>query len=128
LLAFLSDQSGRNEVYVVPFPKMNGKWQISTGGASSAPIWSPTGNELFYAEGGKLMKVDVTGGSNIVFSRPFVACSLPSLLFSLYDITNDGRRFLIAVSTEDGDTAPKELNVVVGWFSELQRKFTSLRK
>jgi len=128
LLALLSDESGRNEVHVVPFPGMNGRWQISTGGASSAPIWGPRGNELFYAEKGNLMKVDVSGAPHVIFSRPQMVCPLPSSLFGLYDITTDGRKFLITVSAEENAVALTQLNVVVGWFTELKQKLATLNK
>jgi serine/threonine-protein kinase len=128
MLAYLSDQSGRNELYVVPFPKMDGKWQISTGGASSPGIWSPDGSELFFAERGYLMKVDVTKGPGIVFSRPIRVCDLPPSLFGLYDVTADGKKFLITVSAEGNTAGLTQLNVIVGWFGELQQKFASLRE
>jgi TolB protein len=128
LLAFLSDESGRNEAYVVPFPGMKGKWQISTGGTSSAPIWSPRGNELFYTEQGSLMKVDVTGAPTITFSRPQRVCSLPPSLFGFYDIARDGNKFLVTVAPAEDPVSLTQLNLVVGWFTELRQKFTALKK
>jgi serine/threonine-protein kinase len=128
LLAFLSDESGRNEVYVVPFPAMNGKWQISTGGANSAPIWSPRGNEIFYVENGKIMKVDVTGPPATSFSRPQEVCALPEAFFGFHDIAKDGDKFLVTVSTEESTVGLNQLTIVVGWFGELQQKFAFLQK
>ncbi len=128
LLAYLSGESGRNEVYVVPYPAMNGKWQISTGGTSSAPIWSPTGNELFFVEKGNLMKVDVKRTPNLTFSRPQRVCAMPGSLFGVYDITRDGKRFLINLSAEENDTTITQMNVVVGWFDELKHKFATRGK
>ena len=60
-VTYRSNESGRDEVYVRPFPGPGGKWQISTGGVI-APAWSPKGNELFYRTGAqaeKLMAVDI---------------------------------------------------------------------
>lgn len=128
LLAYLSDESGRNEVFVVPFPKMNGRWQVSTGGVTSAPIWGPQGKELFYTERGNLMKVDITGEPNITFSRSQKVCTMPLSLFGLHDISRDGTKFLITVSAEENSVQLTQLNVVVGWFSELRQKFASLKK
>jgi len=128
LLAYLSNESGRNEVYVVPYPRMNGKWQISTAGVSSEPIWNSSGNELFYAEQGTLMKVDVAAAPNITFSHPTKVCTLPSSLFAIYDIDRNGKQFLITVSAEENNLALTQLNVVVGWFDELERKFASVQK
>jgi Tol biopolymer transport system component len=125
LLAYLSDESGRPEVFVVPYPSLAGKWQISTGGADSPPIWSPSGNELFFAEEGILMKVDVTRGSNVTFSKAQKVCLMPSRIFSIYDIARDGKRFLVTVAA-DPDAEAVKLNVIVGWFTELKKKFAGL--
>lgn len=58
-MAYFSNESGRYEVYMRPFPEVNkGKWQISTGGGES-PLWSPDGRELFYRNGGAVMAVPV---------------------------------------------------------------------
>jgi Tol biopolymer transport system component len=124
LLAYLSDESGRNEIYVVPYPSMDGKWQISTGGADSPAIWNPEGKELFFTEEGRLMKVDVMTAPHLTFSRPQMVCPLPSTLYSVYDITADGRRFLIATADETPDRT-LSLNVIVGWFAELEKKVPS---
>jgi serine/threonine-protein kinase len=127
LLAFLSDESGRNEVYVIPYPRLSGKWQISTDGAGSAPVWNPRGNELFYAQQGALMKVNVSGAPNVVFSRPEKICDLPPAIFGFHDIARDGSRFLITVSAEENSIRLTQLNVVVGWFTELRQKFAALQ-
>ena len=54
-----SDESGRLEIYVRPYPGPGGKWQVSTDGGSE-PVWNPKGRELFYRAGNKMMAVDVT--------------------------------------------------------------------
>jgi len=128
LLAYLSDESGRNEIYVVPFPGLKGKWQISSEGASAAPIWSPDGSELFYAEMGFLVKVDVYRDPAITFSRPQRVCALPPSLFGLYDISRDGKRFLVTVTPQSRVESLTQLNVIVRWFDELDLKFSSLKQ
>src|SRR5262249_42076632 len=63
-LAYLSNESGRAEVYVQPFPPTGAKWQISTSGASVAPRWSRDGRELHYSAFGEVLVVPVeTTGS-----------------------------------------------------------------
>src|SRR3972149_1341479 len=57
-LAYTSDESGRREIYVQPYPGPGGEWQISTGGGQE-PVWNPKGSELFYRNGSKIMAVDV---------------------------------------------------------------------
>ena len=58
-LAYISDESGRYEIYVQPYPGPGGKWQISTEGGTE-PVWNPNGRELFYRSGDKMMAVDIT--------------------------------------------------------------------
>ncbi len=57
-VAYVSDQSGQNQVYVRPFPEGEGQWQVSTKGGVQ-PRWSRDGKELFYVEGYTLMAVEV---------------------------------------------------------------------
>jgi len=58
-LAYRSNESGRDEIYVKPFPGPGGKWQVSTDGGSEA-VWNPNGKEIFYRNGNKMMAVAVT--------------------------------------------------------------------
>ena len=57
-LAYISDESGRYEIYVQPYPGPGGKWQISTEGGTE-PVWNRNGRELFYRSGDKMMAVDI---------------------------------------------------------------------
>jgi serine/threonine protein kinase len=77
-LAYVSDESGRYEVYVQTFPNPGGKWRISNDGGTE-PAWSPAGRELFYRQGSKMMVVDVmtqgsfsAGKPKMLFERPYV--------------------------------------------------------
>src|SRR5262249_2478072 len=75
-VAYVSNESGRPEIYVRPFPGPGGKWQISTEGGQS-PAWSPKGNELFYRTGRSnenLMAVDIQ-------TQPTFSAGKPRLLF-----------------------------------------------
>ncbi len=58
-LAYVSDESGRFEIYVQPFPGPGGKWQISNGGGIE-PVWAKNGRELFYRNGDRMMDVEIT--------------------------------------------------------------------
>jgi serine/threonine-protein kinase len=127
-LAYESDESGQFEVYVRPFPKIStGRWQISTGGGTR-PRWSRNGRELFYYVGvgakGTLMAVSVESGSSF-------RAGVPELLFQgsypapntgrgLYDVSLDGRRFLM-IKGGDAESAPQNLTVVLNWTEELKR-------
>jgi serine/threonine protein kinase/Tol biopolymer transport system component len=125
-LAYTSDESGRREVYVRSFPDLSGKWLISTEGGTE-PVWSPNGKELFYRQGEKMFSI-------VVSTEPVFTPSKPVLLFegpfdpdpngfsSNYDVSPDGRRFLMIQRGEDTESAvPQRLNVVLNWFDELKR-------
>ena len=119
-LAYRSNESGRQEIYVQPFPGPGGKWQISTDGGEEA-MWAHSGRELFYRNGDKMMAVDIT-------TEPTFTHGTPQLLFegqyssygprAVYDVTSDGQRFLMIKESEEESTTT-QLNVVLNWFEEL---------
>jgi eukaryotic-like serine/threonine-protein kinase len=119
-LAYVSDESGRNEVYVQPYPGPGGKWQISTEGGTE-PVWARNG-ELFYRSGDKMMAVGTNTKANF-------SAETPKMLFEghyatyntmpAYDVSPDGQRFLLAKTAEQG---PQEISVVLNWFEELKQK------
>jgi eukaryotic-like serine/threonine-protein kinase len=124
-LAYISDESGRYEIYVQPYPGPGGKWQISTEGGTE-PAWNPNGRELFYRIGDKMMAVDIA-------TQPSFAAGKPRMLFegqyvptpgtnSNYDVSPDGQRFLMLKPSEATGAAPTQINVVLNWFEELKRR------
>src|SRR5262249_45086497 len=68
-MAYVSNESGQMQVYVRPFPGLDRKTQVSTEGGT-APIWNPSGRELFYLNDNKMMVVDVTTSSELALSAP----------------------------------------------------------
>jgi len=130
-LAYLSNESGRYEVYVRPFPGPGGKWQISTEGGSGV-AWSPKGNEIFYRTGPqseKRMAVDVqtqptfsAGKPRLLFEAPMVSVQPLGGLAADYSVSPDGQRFLMVRATEQPQTAAAQINVVFNWFEELKKK------
>jgi serine/threonine-protein kinase len=125
-IAYISDESGRPEIYVQPYPSPGGKWQISTDGGNE-PAWNRNGQELFYRSGNKMMVVDVTtqptfspGKPKVLFEGQFVAVS-PGLTGTAYDVSPDGQRFLMVKETESS-TSVTQINVVLNWFEELKRR------
>jgi serine/threonine-protein kinase len=126
-LAYVSDESGRWETYVKPFPAPGGKWQISSEGGSE-PLWARNGKQLFYRwESGDSQQVwAVDARTDGAFSA-----SKPRLLFEgsrfqggmprCWDISLDGQRFLM-VKIEERKAAPlTEMVLVENWFEELKR-------
>jgi len=126
-LAYTSDESGRLEVYVQPYPGPGGKWQISTDGGTE-PVWNRNGRELFYRSGDKMMAVDiatqpsfVAGKPRMLFQGQYVLNTPPSSI-PFYDVSADGQRFLMLMPSEQGQAAPTQINVVLNWFEELKRR------
>jgi Tol biopolymer transport system component len=132
LMAYASNESGRNEVCVRRFPDVNkGKWQISTNGGSS-PIWSPDGQELFYlSEDNSVMAVAVQTSPMVTFDTPKILFQSTNVGFTIgegtpWDIHPDGKRFLMikqrADYTSTEEASQPRINVVLNWFEELKQR------
>ena len=127
-VAYVSDESGRNEVYVLPFPGPGGKRQISTEGGGH-PQWARDGRELFYLNDLQMMAVDIetepdftVGTPTPLFEGGFV--SRAGGPFPVYDVSADGQRFLMVQSASliDSEAAPPQINIVLNWFEELKER------
>ena len=125
-LAYISDESGRPEIYVQPYPGPGGKWQISTEGGNE-PAWNRNGRELFYRTGNKMMAVEVTsqatfsaGKPKMLFEGQYLAVQR-GLTGTAYDVSPDGQRFLMVKETEPS-TSVTQINVVLNWFEELKQR------
>jgi Tol biopolymer transport system component len=129
-LAYEANDSGQFEVYVRPFPDVNGgHWQVSTGGGTR-PLWARNGQELFYlSPAGALMRLGVERGPSWAATTPTllikdgyftVANGFPS---RSYDISPDGQRFLLikAGGGSEQAAAPISLIVVQHFDEELKR-------
>jgi Tol biopolymer transport system component/predicted Ser/Thr protein kinase len=129
-IAYSSDESGRWEIYVRPYPGPGGKWQISTEGGTEA-IWNPKGRELFYRSDNKMMAVDVTTEPTFSAGKPrmlFEGSYVPTpRSFPDYDVSPDGQRFLMLKRSEEAQ-APAQINVVLNWFEELKQKVPTGKK
>jgi serine/threonine-protein kinase len=124
-LVYVSNESGRYEIYVQPYPGPGGKWQISTEGGTE-PVWNPNGRELFYRSGDKMMAVDIATQPGFAAGTPrmlFEGQYQPSpVMFANYDVSRDGQRFLMLKPSEQAQAAPTQINVVLNWFEELKRR------
>jgi Tol biopolymer transport system component len=126
-LAYESDSSGRFEIYVRPFPNVRaGQWLISTAGGTR-PLWAPNGQELFYvAPGGALIARRVNpregawsaGSPTKVVDGPYATEGVRGS--RTYDVSTDGRRFLMIKQPVSEATAP-QIIVVQHWLEELKR-------
>jgi len=121
-IAHTSDESGRYEVWVRPYPGPGATLQISTDGGEE-PVWSRDGREIFYRNGQKWMVVAIetkpefrAGTPRLMFEGPYF--NVPGLS---YDVAPDGKRFLM-IQVGEEEPAPKQLQVVVNWVEELKRR------
>ena len=123
-LAYVSNNTGRDEVYVRPFPDAgSGLVQVSTDGGNE-PVWAHSGRELFYRNGdNELVAVQVTGDPTFAAGQQEVLFSMSDYLTSngnpMYDVSPDDRRFVM-LRIGDTETAAAELILVENWAEELR--------
>jgi eukaryotic-like serine/threonine-protein kinase len=124
-LAYESDESGTAEVYVRPFPHVQGgRWQVSTAGGIH-PRWHPDGRELYYVG----MDGRLSSASWSATPSPSVGTPKPILMPSIYeaiavrsfDISPDGKRFLAIEPVNAGPTEAPSLTVVLNWSEEVEK-------
>jgi len=120
--AYMSNESGREEVYVQNFPPAGGKWQVSTGGGAQ-PHWRRDGQELYYiAPDRKLMVVSVKPGESFQNGAPAVLFQTEVSNFTnsnRYAVTADGQRFLVNSPVEANTLNP--YTVILNWTSTLKK-------
>ena len=119
-LAYVSNESGRDEVYVRPFPSGGGEWQVSEQGGNQ-PRWSRDGKEIFYVEHDTLIAVSVNtkptfsvGSTERLFSDRSLVSHFP---IQNYDISGDGQRF---VMVESLGTPQYTIRIVQNWYEEFR--------
>ena len=126
-VAFTSDESGREEVYVVPFPGPGARSLISTEGGVS-PRWRRDGREIFYLQRRTLMATAVNGEGSVFQTGPVARLFEASFRTesyqgygtgSVYDVAPDGQRFLINVGPT-AEPAPTPITIVTNWTSLLR--------
>ena len=123
-VAFVSDESGRAEIWVTPYPPERGRPRQITTEGGYAPVWSPKGDELFYRNADKLMVLEVTTEPNFqavnskeLFRMPMTRHA-DGISRADYDIHPDGQRFLMLESAAELTS----LNVIVNWSEELKER------
>src|SRR5262245_15589945 len=131
-LAYVSAESGRNEVYVQAYPGPGGKIRISMEGGHS-PVWARNGRELFFIVGRagsqgsviQVMVVDIdattgfrAGKPRLLFEGPY----LSTTALNNYDITPDGRRFIMTRVAGNPEPPFTQMHVILNWFTELQQR------
>jgi eukaryotic-like serine/threonine-protein kinase len=131
-IAYISDESGQFEVYVRPYPHVDGgRWKVSSNGGRS-PLWSRSGSELFYQDfGGAVIAIPATP------SRSFVASEATTIIPASrtyvgygsaiggrpFDVSLDGKRFLMLKNLGEGQ--PSSLVVVQNWITEIRDRLST---
>ena len=115
-LAYVSNYSGTDEIYVTTFPEPGARLQLSTKGGSS-PVWAPDGSTLYYFEGRSLMAVSVeteprfrVTGREVLFEGEYVQYRWSRQ----YDVMPDGKHFVLVRSPAQGN-----VEIITNWFDEL---------
>jgi serine/threonine-protein kinase len=130
-LAYTSSESGRNEVYVRPFPAPGIRQMVSSEGGEQ-PLWARDGKQLFYRWQDQVWAVDVRTDGGFATSKP-------RLLFEkagysrgspirTYDLSLDGQRFLMVKLEQRKPTPVTEMILVQNWFEELKRLVPTAKK
>jgi hypothetical protein len=125
-VAYVSDESGTLEVFVQSFPNRAGITNIS-GGIGYEPLWARDSKRLFFRTRDDLMVVDILEEEPF---RPGAArVLLPGVFFAAiannagsYDISLDGDRWLMIQYAVGGEGGPREIEVILNWFAELERR------
>jgi len=129
-LAYESNESGSNEIYVRPFPNVeDGKQRVSTNGGTQ-PLWARSGQELFYESKGALMRVPLRVGSRFepgppekLFDGPYLFHPLEGGQGRMYDVSLNGQRFLMLKESSAAAERPPSPRIILvqNWFEELKR-------
>jgi serine/threonine-protein kinase len=127
-MAYQSDESGRFEIYVRPFPNVEaGKWQVSAAGGTS-PRWSHSGRELFYYDGQSMVAASISAANAFGvkdLTRLFAYAPFGGQLGPDFEVAPDDRRFLMLRSNSDTPASRLQLVVVQNWIEELRGKLAS---
>jgi Tol biopolymer transport system component len=121
-IAYVSNESGRDEIYVQSFPLSSSKFQISTGGGSE-PCWRMDGTELFYVSGDRnLMATPIKLSPAFEPGLPKRLISVPAIANqNSYAVSADGQRFLVINPTEKKPEQPVTATVLVNWQAALKK-------
>ncbi len=121
-IAYSSQESGRREIFISSFPGANSKWQVSANGGA-APRWRADGKELFYiSEDNKLMTVEIQEkGSSLEIgnTQTLFSVNASSSLLLPYDVTSDGKKFVIVVPVSGSGGEP--ITLVTNWVAAVKK-------
>jgi serine/threonine protein kinase len=118
-IAYTSDETSRDELYVQSFPGLGKKWQVSVNGGGR-PVWSRDGKQLFYIAGDrKLMVTAVKDGARFETSPPKTLFETHQSATRFFDVSPDGKRFLLIDTLPEPPTPP--MNLLLNWTAAIKR-------
>jgi serine/threonine-protein kinase len=128
-LAYESTETGRNEIYVRPFPEVNGgKWQVSSRGALN-PLWANSGREIFYVAQGEMVAAQIDTSNGFEVTSRDVLFDLDELgifrgaNYTGWDVANDDQSFLmVQFGRDDQGDRPNEFILVQNWLEEVRAR------
>jgi len=123
-IAYASDESGRGEIYVQPYPGPGGRIQISPDGGDF-PLWSPGGRELYYRNQEKFLAASIQ-------TEPSFSASKPTVLFEGkygegWDVAPDGKRFY-TTREKQVDHATWQIHILLGWLEDVRRRLPAPKR
>jgi serine/threonine-protein kinase len=126
-IAYVSNETGRNEIYLRAFPGPGEKLTVTNEGGNE-PQWAPSGRELFYRNGDAMMAVDVATSPTLKAGTPRKLFEkhyeLSFALYANYSVSPDGQRFLMVKRISEGES-PAEIKVALNWFDELNTRVSA---
>ena len=123
-LAYVSDETGRDEIFIRPIGASGGRKQLSSAGGIN-PVWAPDGRAIFFMKGDQLAKVSLDGQGNALgqdqtlFTVP-KSDDMQVDSMSPYSVMPDGQHFVFGLGPLSAPTT--HYNLVLGWFNELRKK------
>jgi eukaryotic-like serine/threonine-protein kinase len=131
-IAYWSNESGRGDIYVQPFPTNGTKYQISTSGNTHYPLWSHDGKQLFYSIDqpggtGQMLSADIQTEPSFIVQKT-TTLPIDGFVFTGprgYDITPDDKYFVMMTpktETESGSPAAEQINVTLNWFEDVKQR------
>ena len=124
-VAYVSDESGKHEVYVRSFSGSGGKWPVSSAGGS-APVWSKRERKLFYGTDEGIMLVTYAeAGQTFTPGKPQLWVKKTNL--GPFELAPDGKRFAVAEEETPTQRSTTQLTVVLNYFGELRRRLAAAR-
>jgi Tol biopolymer transport system component len=119
-VVYMSDEAGREDIYVRSFPDGGSKWQISSNGGAD-PRWSRDGKQIFYLHAGALFAVTVENKGSFSHGPPMELFKTPATPgFNPFDVTPDGSRFLFLEPAIDPNAKPLAIHIVENWLALLK--------